>query len=265
MVATYHSVFDQTVRIDSHDTRLGVLRGVLSIPERTWGAVLFAQGGGSSCECPHAHTLAESLQDLGLATLIVDLYSTAEESAAEFDSRHRVDIELMTDRLCVATDWMNVAFSKSDFRFGFVGAGAGAAAVLKAASQRNDVFAAVSCDGLPALAGRALTRLTAATLLVVGERDQAVVEWNKAAFERLTNAYHRELAIIPDAAHPLAGREALLEVSALVSRWFVRYLGAATITPTPRKPAREQPSIEKPLPLVTPLDTTPHVNSSHSR
>jgi dienelactone hydrolase len=265
MVTTYHSVFDQDVRIDSHDPRLGVLRGTLSVPERTWGAVLFAQGGGSSCECPYAHTIAESLLELGLATLTIDLYSTAEESAAEFNSRHRVDIELMTDRLCVATDWMNVAFSKCDFRFGYVGAGAGAAAVLKAASQRADVFAAVSCDGLPALAGKALTSVTAATLLIVGERDQAVTEWNRAAFERLIKAYHRELTIIPNAAHPLTGREAIAEASALISRWFVRYLGAATITATPRKPGRENSTIEKPVPLAIPRDLAPHANSPYSR
>jgi dienelactone hydrolase len=226
---SFHSIFDEHVQIDSGDPRIGVLNGTLSIPERAWSAVVFAQGGGGSCECPYADVLATALQDVGLATLLVDLYSSAEERAAERTSKHRVDIGLMTDRLRLATDWLNVAFAENDFRIGYLGAGAGAAAVLKAAAEQANVVAAVSCDGLPALAGRALTEVTAATLLIVGERERAVIDWNVAAFDRLSRAFRRELAIVPNASHPLSGDEAVNEAKRLVSQWFVRYLGAAKL------------------------------------
>jgi dienelactone hydrolase len=224
-----HTVFDEIVRIDASDPRIGVLTGTLSVPEGAWSAVVFAQGGGSSCECPYAHILAASLQDVGLATLLVDLYSSAEEQAAVLTSKHRVDIGLMTDRLGVATDWINETFAENDFKIGYLGASAGAAAVLMAAAERTDVVAAVSCDGLPALAGKALTDVTAATLFIVGELDRALIEWNIAAFDRLTQAYRRELAIVPNASHPLSGNDAVQEAKSLVTRWFVRYLGAAKV------------------------------------
>jgi dienelactone hydrolase len=226
---TLHTVFDESVRIDAFDPRVGVLTGTLSIPERAWSAVVFAQGGGSSCECPYAHILAASLQDVGLATLLVDLYSSAEERASVLTSKHRVDTGLMSDRLRVATDWVNETFAENDFKIGYLGAGAGAAAVLMAAAERTDIVAAVSCDGLPALAGKALSDVTAATLLIVGEHDRALIEWNNAAFDRLAHAYRRELSIVPNASHPLSGNDAVQEARRLVSRWFVRYLGAAKV------------------------------------
>jgi dienelactone hydrolase len=234
-VTTSYSVFDEAVRIDPFDAPTGTLSGTLSVPETAWGAVLFAQGSGGSCECSYALTLAEALHDLGLATLLVDLYSSAEEHAA-FTSKHRVDIGLMTDRLHLATDWIEQNFAQQNFKIGYVGAGAGAAAILKAAAERPDIPAAVSCDGLPILAGKALADVTAAVLLIVGQRDRAVVEWNAAAYERLAKAYRRELATIPNVSHPIEGPEAVQEASMLVARWFMRYLGAATVHREPREP-----------------------------
>jgi dienelactone hydrolase len=210
-----------------------VLSGTLTVPELAWGAVLFAQGGGSSCECAYAQTLADGLHSLGLATFLVDLYSSVEERAAERTSKDRVDIGLMTDRLNVATDWMEENFADRHFEYGFVGAGAGAAAVLKAAAERSDIAAVVSCDGLPILAGKALTEISAAVLLIVGECDQAVVEWNFAAYERLTRAYRRELVLIPDAGYPLEADDAVQEASVHLTRWMMRYLGAATVHRSP--------------------------------
>jgi dienelactone hydrolase len=178
--------------------------------------------------------LAEGLHDLGLATLLVDVYSSAEERESEFSSKHRIDIDLMTERLHVATDWIEQSFAEQHFKIGYAGAGAGAAAVLKAAAERPDIAAVVSCDGLPILAGKALPNVSAATLLIVGERDRSVIEWNTAAYERLSAAYRREMAIIPGAMHPLEGHDAVQEASALVSQWFLRYLGAATVHREPR-------------------------------
>jgi dienelactone hydrolase len=234
-MATRHSIFDEDVRIDPQDARIGVISGALSVPERAWSMVLFAQGSGSF-ECAYARKLADALQDLGLATLLVDLYSSAEMQATEFSSKDRVDIGLMTDRLNVATDWVEEKFADQHFQLGYVGAGAGAAAVLKAAAERSDIAAVVSCDGLPILAGKALADVTAATLLIVGERDQAVIEWNTAAYERLASAYRRELTLIPNAGHPLERDQALQEASTLVKQWFVRYLGAASLNRTHRTP-----------------------------
>jgi hypothetical protein len=96
--------------------------------------------------------------------LLVDLYSCAEEHASAFSSKHRIDIGLMTDRLNIATDWVQEHFAGKNFQLGFVGSGAGAAAVLTAAAERDDIEAVISCDGLPALAGKALADVTGGSL-----------------------------------------------------------------------------------------------------
>jgi hypothetical protein len=45
----------------------------------------------------------------------------------------------------------------------------------------------------------------------------------------MTSAYRRELAAIPNASHPIEGKDAIQQASTLVAQWFMRYLGAATV------------------------------------
>jgi len=209
---------ENTVRIDPMDGRIGAMSATIAMPERAWGIVVFAHGGGNKFDVPRDRRLMDSLHDLGLATMLVDLYSSAEERVAKVTSKDRVDIALMADRLYVATDWIAHHSSNQDLKIGYLGTGAGAAAALQTAAERSDIAAVVSCNGLPALAGNALCDVAAATLLIVNENDMPVIEWNIPAYERLTRAYRRELATVSDAPH---------EIAQLAGRWFLRYLGAA--------------------------------------
>jgi dienelactone hydrolase len=221
---TNSSVFEETVRID---TGTDYIYGTFTIPDHAYGAVVFAHGSGSSRHSPRNRFVARSLQRHGLATLLVDLLTPAEERVDSFTAQHRFDIDLLTHRLSLATDWLGHNRAEREFPIGYFGASTGAAAALKAAAERPDIAAVVSRGGRPDLAGEALPRVTAATLLVVGGLDRPVIDLNRAAYERLTRAFCRELVIIPDATHLFEEAGALEEVAQWAAQWFVRYLGAA--------------------------------------
>jgi dienelactone hydrolase len=217
-------LFEETVQID---TGKDYIYGTLSIPADAYGAVVFAHGSGSSRHSPRNRFVAESLQERGLATLLVDLLTPAEERVDAFTARHRFDIDLLTDRLSLATDWLEHSRDGDAFHVGYFGASTGAAAALKAAAQRSEIDAVVSRGGRPDLAGDALPCVKAATLLIVGGLDRPVIELNRAAYQRLQQTHRRELVIVPGATHLFEEPGALDEVAHFAGDWFVRYLGPA--------------------------------------
>jgi dienelactone hydrolase len=219
-------VFEDTVGIDTGKANI---YGTLIIPDDAWGAVIFAHGSGSSRHNPRHKTVAETLHRVGLATLLVDLLTPAEERVDQFTAQHRFDVELLTSRLIAATDWLETKCSQYDFRIGYFGASTGAAAAFKAAARRNEIAAVVSRGGRPDLAGDDLSKVEAATLLLVGSLDLPVIENNRAAYEQLTRAYRRDISVIPGATHLFEEKGALEEVAQLAAQWFVRYLGAAAL------------------------------------
>jgi dienelactone hydrolase len=221
---TNSSIFEETVRID---TGTDYIYGTLSIPEQATGAVVFAHGSGSSRHSPRNRFVAESLQARGLATLLVDLLTPAEERIDSFTAQHRFDIALLTDRLSLASEWLEHNRGGDDFRIGYFGASTGAAAALKAAVQRPEIAAVVSRGGRPDLAGDALPQVKAATLLIVGGLDRPVIELNRGAYKQLRQARRRELVIVPGATHLFEEPGALEEVAHLAGDWFIRHLALA--------------------------------------
>src|SRR5439155_2874509 len=99
----------------------------------------------------------------------------------------------------------------------------GVSAALVAAAERPDaVRAVVSRGGRPDLAGDALERVRCPTLLVVGERDEVVIDLNRQALEKISTP--RELEIVPGATHLFPEPGALERVAGLARDWFARYL-----------------------------------------
>ena len=199
------------------------LDGNLNIPKRAFGVVLFAHGSGSSRLSPRNQYVAHTLQQQGLATLLIDLL-TADEEQHEARTRHlRFDIGLLTGRLIAATDWLKENSDTQELPLGYFGASTGAAAALAAAAERpNEVRAIVSRGGRPDLAGDSLPRVQAPTLLIVGGQDTVVIDLNREAFSRLT--VERKLQIIPGATHLFEETGALEEVARLAGQWFDIYL-----------------------------------------
>ena len=83
----------------------------------------------------------------------------------------------------------------------------------------------MSRGGRPDLAMRWLPQVKAPTLLIVGEDDEQVLQWNRDAHERLTA--EKELVVVPRATHLFEEPGALEEVARQACRWFVRHLPPA--------------------------------------
>lgn len=205
--------------------RLGsiTLQGNLDIPDSAQGIVLFAHGSGSGRHSPRNRYVARALGEGKLATLLLDLL-TAEEEVIDRRSAHlRFDIDLLTKRLVGASDWLAQNPDTRLLRLGYFGASTGAGAALMAAAQRPErVSAVVSRGGRPDLAGAALSRVRAPTLLIVGSLDHGVIELNQEALAQLHP--EKKIEIIPGATHLFEEPGALEEVARLAREWFKRYL-----------------------------------------
>ena len=202
-----------------------VLSGNLTIPENATALVLFAHGSGSSRHSPRNQFVAGTLNDAGLATLLFDLL-TQEEEAIDIQTRqHRFNIGLLAERLVHATKWAKQQEHTLDLRIGYFGSSTGGAAALVAAAEiPKDAGAVVSRGGRPDLAGDALPKVQAPTLLIVGGNDDVVIELNEMARDQMRCEV--KLEIIPDATHLFEEPGALEQVAKLASEWFVNHIGA---------------------------------------
>jgi putative phosphoribosyl transferase len=215
---------EQTVRIPLND---GALEGNLTLPESAQGAVLFGFGGGSSRFNLHNRFVAESLHDIGVATLLVDLLTQREArevSMWEPRGQARFDISRLAARLLKAADWLGENPATRDLPMGYFGANAGVAAALVAAAGRPSIAAVVSRGGRPDLAGGALREVTAAVLLIVSGRDLSLIDVNELAYEQLVRARDKSLHIVEHATHLFEEREALEEVARHSAEWFAQHL-----------------------------------------
>ena len=200
------------------------LRGLLGIPKGARAVILFAHGSGSGRLSSRNNFVARSLQDSGLATLLIDLMSEDEERADAPSGHLRFDIAFLAKRLQAATTWLADSPDTRGLDVGYFGASTGAAAALVAAAELPDrVKAIVSRGGRPDLAGEQLAKVKAPTLLIVGSRDVPVIPLNEDAFTQLRCA--KKLEIVPGASHLFEEPGTLEAVSRLAASWFNRYLG----------------------------------------
>ncbi len=196
------------------------LDGVLTLPANAAGLVLFAHGSGSSRHSPRNAYVASVLNEAGIATLLFDLLTAVEDGAHQ----SRFDISLLTSRLLAATEWTRNDVDVADLAPGYFGASTGAAAALAAAAAAgNRIAAVVSRGGRPDLAGAdALARVTAPTLLIVGGRDDVVIDLNRAAFANLR--CEKTMTIVPGATHLFDEAGTLEQAASAASAWFQRWL-----------------------------------------
>jgi dienelactone hydrolase len=206
--------------------RRAVLSGNLNIPKDASALVLFAHGSGSSRHSPRNQFVARTLNEAGLATLLFDLLTQEEESLDLRTREHRFNIHLLAERLSHATKWAKQQEQTRDLRIGYFGSSTGGAAALVAAADNpQDVGAVVSRGGRPDLADQALPKVQAPTLLIVGGNDDIVIELNEQARDRMRCEV--KLAIIPGATHLFEEPGALEKVAQLASDWFVNHIRGA--------------------------------------
>ncbi|MGY1726494.1 dienelactone hydrolase family protein [Geodermatophilus sp. SYSU D01062] len=200
-----------------------VLAGDLAVPPAARGVVLFAHGSGSSRHSPRNRQVAAALQRAGWATLLLDLLTPAEEEVDDRTRELRFDVGLLAGRLTAALDRLGRAAVTAGLQPALFGASTGAAAALLTAADRpGRVGAVVSRGGRPDLAGEALTRVRAPTLLVVGGADRQVLALNRDAAAQLGGP--SELAVVPGATHLFPEPGALEQVVDRTLRWLDRWL-----------------------------------------
>lgn len=194
------------------------LPGRLSVPEAPYGLVIFAHGSGSSRSSPRNIHAAQRLEQHGFATLLFDLLTSTESA----DRRNVFDIQLLGARVIDAIAWARARAVTGPI--GLFGASTGAAAAIVASAERpNDVAAVVSRGGRPDLAGQALVRIAAPTLMIVGGHDHEVIALNRNA--QSVMRCPNKLIIIPGAGHLFEERGTLDAALDAAASWFRAHLG----------------------------------------
>jgi putative phosphoribosyl transferase len=203
-----------------------VLEADIAVREPAQGVVLFAHGSGSSRHSPRNRYVAGELHNAGLATVLADLLTPEEERVDARTGQFRFDIGRLATRVAALTDWLADHQSTAGLGVGLFGASTGAAAALVAAALRpHAVQAVVSRGGRPDLAGERLGSVHQPTLLIVGGRDEAVIEFNRESMKKLGGA--ARLEIVPGATHLFEEPGALEQVARLARDWFVGHLTPA--------------------------------------
>jgi pimeloyl-ACP methyl ester carboxylesterase len=195
------------------------LAGNLVVPQEPRGLVLFVHGSGSSRFSLRNRFVAQKLQEVGLATLLFDLLSEAEERIDRRDASYRFDIPLLARRTVTVIDALDREAVLGALPLGLFGASTGAAAALIAAAERpRRVSAVVSRGGRPDLAAPSLQAVRCPTLLIVGGHDPEVLRLNREAAARLRT--RQELTIVPGATHLFEEPGTLEQVAELAGTWF---------------------------------------------
>lgn len=205
------------------NVRAAGLDGELRVPEAARGAVIFAHGSGSSRHSPRNRYVADVLNEGGLATLLIDLFTPDEQQVDLQTAQLRFDIPFLADRLVVIAQWLSHQPQAANLKFGYFGASTGAGAALVAAAEIPErIHAVVSRGGRIDLAGAALAKVQAPTLAIVGANDTVVLDLNRKALARM-NCMKR-LDVIPCAGHLFEEPGTLDQVASLARKWFAEKL-----------------------------------------
>lgn len=202
-----------------------ILQADLCWPESAQGVVVFAHGSGSSRRSPRNRCVAEGLQAVGLATLLLDLLIPEEEAEDRQTHHWRFDIPFLAARLTGAVDWLLQTEIRTSrpVPIGLFGASTGAAAaLLTAAASPRDIRALVSRGGRPDLAARGIPQVRCPSLFIVGGADLEVLALHKQALMAMTAPHH--LAVLPGASHLFGEPGALERVTILTKEWFLHHL-----------------------------------------
>jgi pimeloyl-ACP methyl ester carboxylesterase len=222
------------MNIENRDVQIlsmGVrLEGIVSIPEEASGIVLFVHGSGSSRHSPRNQYVAQTLQEGGLATLLFDLL-TPQEEQIDLRTRHlRFDINLLARRTAGVMEWLDLQPYARELRIGLFGSSTGAAAALIAAAELPEkVDAVVSRGGRPDLAGAALPKVQAPTLLIVGAHDEVVIDLNEKALAQMQPGAEKKLVIVPGASHLFEEPGTLENTARLARDWFEEHLSPVSV------------------------------------
>lgn len=199
--------------------------GLLTIPTNAQGIALFTDGSGSSRDNEIFRSITRGLAEAGIASLLLNLLTTDEESLDEATGYLRFNTSVHTQRIVGAANWLAQHYETRNLRIGYYGVGLGAAATAAAAGIRPDLVGAMVAQASRLdLKETNLAGVQTPTLLISGEKDTDGIRRNQVALERLQGVTHKEFEIVPNSTSRFDTPEALKEVVRLASVWFTRYL-----------------------------------------
>jgi putative phosphoribosyl transferase len=203
------------------------IKGILTVPDNAKGIVIFAHGSGSGRNSPRNQYVAQVLKQSGFATGLFDLLTEQEAIEDEKTRRIRFDIELLSERLIIITDWILKNANTQNLNLGYYGASTGAAAAIIAASHFKElVRAVVSRGGRVDLASSSFKGLheELSILLLVGSNDPQTISWNQKAMQQIKQVVNKRIVLIQGAGHLFEEEGKLEEVAKYASSWFESYL-----------------------------------------
>lgn len=160
--------------------------------------------------------LSQVLRECGFATLVIDLQRRGDDA----------DVDGLSQRIIDALGWLHERHAGMEV--GVFGTRRVASAALLAVAQRPGIAAAlVTRCASPALVGAQLANVQAATLLIVGNDDTALLQSHRAALRVLTCT--KRLEVVPAAGHSADELGARETVAHLAGAWFMRHLAAGRL------------------------------------
>jgi len=211
---------DGSLRVTFKNSRGLALAGRLLLPASggPHPAVVFAHGRGSGKDSPRNAAVAAALRALGFAAFLFDFTGHGESEGTEADST----LAQQADDLGAALDAIQGLDEIDAARVGLAGASSGAAAALLAAARDARVRALALRSPNPAGAEDALPRVSAPTLLVVGEHDAPSREACEPLGARFGGPWRLE--VVAGGDHLFEDPAALARAAALMAAWFERHL-----------------------------------------
>ena len=196
-----------------------VLKGKLIVPQDFYGLIIFSHGSGSSRKSPRNQFVADYLSRRGYSCFLFDLLTESEDEIYS----NRFDIELLAERLYLATQEIKAYFSNNDLPILYFGASTGAAAALIASCKKeNKIAGVVSRGGRPDLATAYLHKINVPVLFLVGGYDVELLKIHEEILKKISGK--KKLVIIPEAGHLFEEKGKLLEVSELAFHWISKLI-----------------------------------------
>lgn len=194
------------------------MEGELILPEGALALVLFSHGSGSSRFSPRNTFVASLLHQQGIGTFLFDLLTPEEDEVYE----NRFNIDLLTDRLMLATHHLSGISETAGMQMGYFGASTGAASALAAAAALpKQISVVVSRGGRPDLVPGILPQVKAATLFIVGALDEEVLALNRHAYNLLQ--CEKRLEVVAGATHLFEEPGTLRRAGSLAAEWYSRH------------------------------------------
>lgn len=190
--------------------------GLLHVPPNAHGLVLIPHGSldNDLLDRNAALALANTFFQVGLATLVVDLFSTEEQQLNDQTGFFHANTSIMEQRITGTAEWLLQEPLTQHLSIGYFGVGITGSAALIAAAERPDVVAAiVAVAGQLAPAQKYLPRILSPTMLIAVGNDATSQKAHEDALAQI--AVEKRLEHLDNMGD---------DIGRLATEWFGKHL-----------------------------------------